>query len=104
MKIDFSDYVTLTENDIIAITKSGVETSNGIINFIECNENFIEKHKIKGNYIGEFDSSGSNPSIVLYTAPLTTHFFFTEDEKSFCKTIKTIKEYGYAFIDEEELY
>ena len=104
MKIDFSDYVTLTENDIIAITKSGIETSNGIISFIECNENFIEEHKIKGSYIGEFDSSGSNLSIALYTAPLTAHFFFMENQKSFYQTIKTIKEYGYEFIDRKELF
>ena len=95
MKIDFSDYKALTENDIIAITESSIESSTEIINFAECNENFVEEHKIKGNYVGEIDSSGSNPSIVLYTAPLTTHFFFMDDEKSFYETIKTIKGYGY---------
>lgn len=104
MKIDFSDYVTLTENDIIAITKSGVKSSNGMIDFVECNENFIDEHKIIGNYVGEIDGSGSNLSIVLYTAPLTTHFFFMHDEKMFHQMIKTIKEFGYDVIDAKEIY
>jgi len=104
MKINFSDYKTLTQNDIITINEIGIECSQGIINFDECRENFIEYHNINGNYIGEFDCSGSNHSIVLYTSPLTTHIFFMDDDDSFRRTIKIISEYGYEFMDVKKLY
>ncbi len=104
MKIDFSDYKTLTQNDIISINEIGVECSDGIISFDECRENFIEHYNMNGNYIGEFDCSGSNHSIVLYTAPFPTHFFFMDDDNSFHQIIKMINEYGYVFMESEKLY
>ena len=103
MKIDFSDYKSLTQKDIIKIDNAGIECTIGKILFAECQINFKECRNIDGNYIGEFDCSGSHFSIGLYTAPKTTHIFFMDDESLFNQVIETIKEYGYEFIDIEKI-
>jgi len=104
MKIDFSDYKCLTQKDIVRIDNFGIECTNEKILFTECQMNFKECHSTDGNYVGEFDCSGSHFSLGLYTAPKTTHIFFMNDKKLFYKTIKTINEYGYELMDAKEMY
>ena len=35
MKIDFSDYITITENDILEITQEGIEYTGGYMAAVE---------------------------------------------------------------------
>lgn len=104
-KIDFSNYRALTQKSIIGIRENGVQYSDGFIKFSECQRNFILYHDhIDGNFIGVVDRSGSDPSIVFYTAPKTTHFVFMEDRDMLDQMIKTINQYGYAFVESENVY
>ena len=103
MNFDFCVYKCLTQKDIVRFDNSGIECTNGKILFTECQTNFKACHNIDGNYVGEFDCSGSHFSIGLYTSSKTTHIFFMDDESLFHQIIKTIKEYGYDFIDVEKI-
>ncbi len=76
MKINFSYYITITENDVLEITLEGIKYTGGFIDFLECAANFKEAHGSSGKCVGERDITGSNPSFGFYTAPLTTHIFF----------------------------
>ncbi len=107
--ISFNDYITLTENDILNISKDGISLRNGnYINFRECVYNFQKVNGTDDNCIGESDESGSNYSVVFYTSPLTTHVFFVSHgnlsalfAKSRFNDFKNkIKKYGYSICEE----
>jgi hypothetical protein len=74
--IDYSDYICITEEDILHISSDGISYKGGFINFRECSYNFQSEHGGDGNCVGERDITGSNPSFAFYTAPITTHIFF----------------------------
>jgi hypothetical protein len=111
MKIDFSDYITITEKDILEINREGIKYTGGFIDFSECAANFKEEHGGSGKCVGERDITGSNPSFGFYTAPLTTHIFFIPKGKlsefisksstyeRFHDMQKKIIEYGYTTRD-----
>ena len=104
MKIDFSDYKSLTEDNIVNITATGIEYIGGTIDFEECFINFSEHHNIAGKYIGEYDVTGSNPSLCFYTAPITTHvFFFGGDAEGLRNAMDTVNAMGYRFINAEDV-
>lgn len=84
-EIDFSDYITITDQDIISVGDHGLwyktASSSAYINFIECSYNYERSYGGSGKCVGERDITGSNPSIIFYTAPLTTHIFFMSGNK-----------------------
>ena len=75
--ITFEDYHACPDDAITAVTPEGIQTENGtFIRFADCAANFAALHGGSGKCVGERDVTGSNPSIDLYTAPLTTHIIF----------------------------
>ena len=75
--ICFEDYHAVPDDAITEITPEGIRTETGaFIRFTDCAANFSALHSGSGRCVGERDATGSNPSIDLYTAPLTTHIIF----------------------------
>lgn len=112
MKIDFSDYICLTQNDIIEISDLGIkcfyQNQYHIISFQECAENFKEEHPdSSGNCVGERYANDDPPNIAFYTAPLTTHIHFIGKlpfRKRFAYQMlydlqKSINKFGYTTYD-----
>ena len=81
-EIDFSDYHSYTENDILSISPQGILLKDArYIHFRTCAQNFAHIHGGSGNCVGECDTSGSNLSFAFYTAPKTTHIFYLPQGK-----------------------
>ena len=80
MKIDFSDYISITDSNIISITSEGIRHTNGFISFYECAQNYKEEYGGDGNCVGERCADDNPRNIVFYTAPLTTCIHFLELE------------------------
>lgn len=82
-EINFSDYISITDKDILNIDSNGIiyKTSKGneFVNFKECVCNYEHLKGGSGKCVGERDLTGSNPSFVFYTSPLTTHIFFISE-------------------------
>ena len=82
--IDFSDYITLIESDIVRVDNQGItyKTLKGtaFIDFKECASNYKKLHGGSGNCVGDRDMSG-NPDIGFYTAPIPTRIFFLTNDK-----------------------
>ena len=109
--IDYSDYISITEKDILHISSDGISYKGGFVNFRECSYNFQYKHGGDGKCIGERDITGTSSSFVLYTAPLTTHIFFvpkgklgevfsrTPTYQRFYNLQKELNKYGYTTRD-----
>lgn len=74
--IDYSDYISITEKDILKISSAGISYTGGFINFRECAYYFKDEHGGDGKCVGERDITCSNPCFIFYTAPLTIHMFF----------------------------
>lgn len=74
--IDYSDYISISEKDIVNVSNAGISYQGGFINFRECAYNFKAEHGGDGKCVGERDITGSTPCFIFYTAPLTTHIFF----------------------------
>ena len=74
--IGYADYISITDKDILQISNAGISYKGGFINFRECAYYFEAEHGGSGKCVGERDITGSNPSFIFYTAPLTTHIFF----------------------------
>ena len=97
MKIDYSDYISITDRDIISITPEGIHYTGGFISFIECAENYKEEHGGTGKCVGERYADGEPMNIVFYTAPITTCIHFLEQsgiKKLFSKTNAYRRFYG----------
>lgn len=104
MLIDFSDYITITNNSVVEINEKGIryKALKGIafIDFSECAQNYQSLHRGNGKCVGEIDKTGSNHSLVFYTAPLTTNIFFVKEgnlmENEFNKVADKITRMGYT--------
>lgn len=82
MDIRFDDYNAYPDSDILEVTETGIKLSTGqFIDYAECAANFHAVHGGSGRCVGERDVTGSDPSIVFYTAPLTTHIVFVSGGK-----------------------
>lgn len=82
MDIRFDEYNAYPDSDIIAVTDEGITLSNGqLLDFAGCAANFRAVHGGSGRCVGERDVTGSSPSIVFYTAPVTTHIVFVSGGK-----------------------
>ena len=86
IEIDFSDYISITDKDIVSVDNHGItyksSKGNTLIDFKECAYNYEKLNGGSGKCVGERDITGSNPSFVFYTAPLTTHIFFLSESKA----------------------
>ncbi|MDD4493358.1 MAG: hypothetical protein PHV32_03275 [Eubacteriales bacterium] len=84
-EIDFSNYISITDEDILSGGAYGISyktvSGSAYINFTECAYNYERLNGGSGKCVGERDITGSNPSIIFYTAPLTTHIFFMSGSK-----------------------
>lgn len=78
MKIDYSDYIAITDSDVTSITLEGIHYIGGFISFLECAENYKEEHGGSGRCVGERYAADTPINIVFYTAPKTTHIHFLE--------------------------
>lgn len=87
LKIDFSDYISITSDSVIDIHRNGINYKglNGavFINFSECGFNYQTLNGGSEKIAGEIDKTGSVPSFAFYTAPLTTHIFFVQKNRIF---------------------
>lgn len=109
--IDYSDYISISEKDIVNVSNAGISYQGGFINFRECAYNFKAEHGGDGKCVGERDITGSTPCFIFYTAPLTTHIFFIPKGKlaelfskvptyqRFHNLQKQLNEYGYTTRD-----
>lgn len=107
-EISFDDYISLSENEVLNISKDGISLKNGkFINFKECAYNFKKVNGTNDNCIGESDETSF--SVAFYTAPLTTHIFFMSHNKlsdlvakgRFKDFKNKIKKYGYVICEEQ---
>lgn len=78
MKIDYSDYITITDSNVISIAPEGIYYTGGFVSFPECAENYKEEHGGSGKCVGERYAEDQPINIVFYTAPKTTHIHFLE--------------------------
>lgn len=111
MIIDYSDYIAITDSDVISVTAQGISYSGVFISFIECAENYKEEHGGTGKCVEERYVDDEPINIVFYTAPMTTHIHFLEQsgiKKLFSKRTayrrfrelqKQIEKYGFSTID-----
>ena len=106
--ITFEDYHACPDNAVTEITPEGIRTESGtFIRFAECAANFAALHGGSGRCVGERDITGSNPSITLYTAPLTTDIIFISRGplgrsaalRRFHALLKQIEAFGYTTYD-----
>ncbi|MCL2140576.1 MAG: hypothetical protein FWH42_02695 [Dehalococcoidia bacterium] len=85
-KIDFSDYISITDSDIVSVDNQGITYKNikgsFFISFAECACNYERINGGSGKCVGERDITGSNPSFAFFTAPITTHVFFLGEGKA----------------------
>lgn len=103
--IDYSDYKSITEKDILNINSNGISYRGGFINFRECSYNFESEHGGDGKCVGERDLTGSSPSFTFYTALVTTHIFFIPKGKlSEIFSIRPTHQRFYALQEELNLY
>ncbi len=84
--IRFDDYRTLSDADIQTVSSIGIslmtDDHTGFISFRECAYNYQKLYGGNGRFVAQRDLSGSDPSYVFYTAPLTTEIVFLRDERS----------------------
>lgn len=81
-EIVFDDYDCYTENDILSISAEGIFLKNmQFISFRACAQNFSRIHGGDGKCVGECDPTGSNFSLIFYTAPKTSHIFYLPESK-----------------------
>ena len=111
MKIDFSDYISLTENDIISVVPEGIHYAGGFISFLECAENYKEVYGGDGKCVGERYADDTPMNIAFYTAPITTHIHFFDQRRikklfsknnartRFCAFQRQITEFGFCTMD-----
>ena len=78
MEIDYSDYIAITDSNVISVTSEGIHYVGGFISFFECAENYKEAHGGSGKCVGERYADDHPINIVFYTAPKTTHIHFLE--------------------------
>ena len=78
MKIDYSDYIAITDSNVISVTSEGIHYTDGFVSFLECAENYKEEHGGSGKCVGERYADDQPINIVFYTAPKTTHIHFLE--------------------------
>lgn len=80
MDIRFDDYNAYPNTDIRAVTKKGILLSTGqFIDYAECAANFYAVHGGSGKCVG--GRNVQERTIVFYTAPLTTHLVWVEENK-----------------------
>lgn len=97
----FDDYRAIEAGRIINTTRLGINLGGfDFVHFRECAYNYKTIYGGEENCVGEYDLSGSMPSIAFYTAPLTTHVFF-EDEKKMNDVQKEIEDYGFLIKEEQ---
>ena len=78
--IDFSDYISLSENDISGVSEHGISLKDGrFIHFRECVYNYRKVNGDEGNCVGERDISSF--SFTFYTVPVTTTVHFLKKSK-----------------------
>lgn len=111
MKIDDSDYIVLTDRNVISVTPEGIHYTGGFISFLECAANYKEEHGGSGKCVGERYADGQPVNIVFYTAPQNTHIQFPEQsgiKKLFSKRNayrrfytfhRQINEFGFSTMD-----
>ena len=78
MKIDYSNYIAITDSNIISVTSEGIHYKGGFISFLACAENYKEEHGGSGKCVGERYADDEPRNIVFYTSPQTTHIHFLE--------------------------
>lgn len=110
-ELDFSEYICISEKDIMSVCSTGISYQNGFINFRECAYNCKQVHGGNGKCIGERDMSGSALSMVFYTSTHATQICFTSKSKfgellskqttqqRFYDLQKEITTYGYEIRD-----
>ena len=76
MKMDYSDYISITDSQIISIASKGIHYTDGFISFAECAENYKEAHGGDAACVGERYADDYPINMVFYTAPKTTHIHF----------------------------
>ena len=79
---EFSDYRCVSAEEVFAVTATGIGfgSEGAHINFRECAYNYRRIKGGDGHCVGEWDVQEPQEWI-FYTAPLTTHIFFTEAPK-----------------------
>ena len=105
MKINFEDYICITDKDITFIDKNGIRFVNGYIDFSECATNYYEIDGGNNKCIGKKDTSAL--CIDFYTAPKCTsivflcknrffeHFSKNSAQKRFNNLITKINQHGF---------
>lgn len=110
---DFSDYISVPENEISGISKNGISLKNGqFINFKECAYNYSKINGGTGKCIGERNST--NLSFTFYTDPFVTSVTFSKythvfrlfaghsAHRHFTKLQNIICTYGYTIRETEQ--
>lgn len=74
MKIDCSDYIAITDSNIISVTPEGIHYTGGFISFLECVKNYKEEHGGSGKCVGERYAE-DQPIIIVFQKKLLPAYF-----------------------------